>query len=91
MATTQEIGDALIEQGWTAKPDPDDPASTVFVPPTLQVSGSELRDGDVVYVEGDWLPLEEVTHHADLSVLTAFSGNRELYFAVDGYYGVRRV
>lgn len=30
---TQEIGDSLIEQGWTAKPDPDDPRSTIFVPP----------------------------------------------------------
>ena len=30
---TQRIGDSLIEQGWTAKPDPDDPRSTIFVPP----------------------------------------------------------
>jgi hypothetical protein len=31
--TTQEIGDSLIEQGFTAEPDPTDPDATIFRPP----------------------------------------------------------
>lgn len=32
-ATSQEIGDSLIDQGFTAEPDPTDPRSTIFRPP----------------------------------------------------------
>jgi hypothetical protein len=32
-ATTQEIGDSLIEQDFTAEPDPDDPRAIIFRPP----------------------------------------------------------
>lgn len=34
ISSTQEIGDSLIEQGFTAEPDPDDPQATIFRPPT---------------------------------------------------------
>jgi hypothetical protein len=33
MPSTQEIGDSLIAQGFTAEPDPDDPRATIFRPP----------------------------------------------------------
>ncbi len=32
-ATTQQIGDSLLAQGFTAEPDPDDPRATIFRPP----------------------------------------------------------
>jgi hypothetical protein len=45
MATTQSIGDSLIDQGWTAKPDPDDPRSTIFIPPPDEAGGMSTSDG----------------------------------------------
>lgn len=57
---------------------------------TIQVEGKDLRDGDVVYVGGEWLPIEEISRYDDLTAFTAFSGSRELFFAVDGVYSVRR-
>lgn len=45
VATTQEIGDSLISQGFTAEPDPDDPDAVIFRPPADEAGGMSTSDG----------------------------------------------
>lgn len=53
----------------------------------MKATGAELRDGDRVYVEGEWLALEAVGPSAEAEpVIVAFCGPRALYFALDGQY-----
>lgn len=59
-------------------------------PLATPVNGDELREGDLLYVEGEWLPLEALSRYDDLTAFTAFSGSRELFLAVDGRYSVKR-
>lgn len=56
-----------------------------------RVVGDDLRHGDTVYVEGEWLVIERPERCLDDGgVIAAFVGNQQVYFAPDGSYSVRR-
>ncbi len=56
----------------------------------MRVPGTDLQTGDRVYVEGDWLALEDVGPSVEAEdVIEAFCGTRAIYIAPDGFYDRR--